>query len=294
MRIREFAEEIRQRITGKIEDVIEIKIKPVLKNNNKKLTAFVFRERVQRVTPTIYLDEFYVEYEEKKIALDEIAEQIIRMYRKYRVLDDVDMDFVRNWERVKDKVVYRLVNKKQNPQLLKQVPHEEVLDLAKVFYISFNEECSMMVHHGFCREWGIGKKELIEAAEKNTPLLYPVQILVPENIIRKIFHLEENEPVYSSVGMYFITNKSSLHGAAAMLYPEVLSNLAENLKSDLYIFPSSIHEVGVILANEDNNPKMLLEVVREVNQTTVEKEEILGENIYLYKKENGELTMITE
>ena len=46
MKIREFAEEIRNRISGKIEDVLEIKIKPVLKNNSKKLTAFVFKERV--------------------------------------------------------------------------------------------------------------------------------------------------------------------------------------------------------------------------------------------------------
>ena len=35
MKIREFAEEIRNRITGKIEDVVEITIKPVLKNNGK-------------------------------------------------------------------------------------------------------------------------------------------------------------------------------------------------------------------------------------------------------------------
>ena len=31
MKMKEFAEEIRKRISGKIEDVLEIKIKPVLK-----------------------------------------------------------------------------------------------------------------------------------------------------------------------------------------------------------------------------------------------------------------------
>ena len=53
MKIKEFAEEIRNRISGKIEDVLEIKIKSVLKNNSKKLTAFVFKERVQKVTPNL-------------------------------------------------------------------------------------------------------------------------------------------------------------------------------------------------------------------------------------------------
>lgn len=62
MKMKEFAETIRNQIFGKIEDVVEITIKPVLKNNGKKLTAFVFQERVQKATPTIYLDDFYREY----------------------------------------------------------------------------------------------------------------------------------------------------------------------------------------------------------------------------------------
>ena len=72
MKIKEFAEEIRSRIMGNIEDVLKINIKPVLKNNGKKLTAFVFEEKVQKVTPTIYLDEFYTEYIGKKKEMDEL------------------------------------------------------------------------------------------------------------------------------------------------------------------------------------------------------------------------------
>lgn len=292
MKIKEFAEEIRNRISGKIEDVLEIKIKPVLKNNNKKLTAFVFKERVQKVTPTIYLNEFYVEYVEQRKALDEIAEQIIDLYKKYRVLDSVNVDFIKSWETVKDKIVYRLINKEQNKQLLKQVPHEEIFDLAKVFYVSFDSECSMLIHHGICKEWNVTKKDLVKVAEENTPRLFPVQIMMPEELIRKIFDIEKTENVFSSIGMYFITNKCGMFGAGAILYPEVLSELADKLNSDLYIFPSSVHEMGVILANEEHNPKMLIEIVGEVNKSVVDKEEYLGDNIYLYRKKNGEVEII--
>lgn len=294
MKIKEFAEEIRNRISGKIEDVLEIKIKPVLKNNNKKLTAFIFKERVQKATPTIYLNEFYVEYVEQRKELDEIAEQIISLYKKYRVLDSVNVDFIRSWEKVKERIVYRLINKEQNKQLLKQVPHEEVFDLAKVFYVSFDRECSMLIHHGICKEWNVKKEELVKVAEENTPRLFPVQIMMPEEVIRKIFHIEKTEPVFSSIGMYFITNKYGMFGAGAILYPEVLSELADKLNSDLYIFPSSVHEMGVILANDNNESKMLIEIVREVNKSAVDKEEYLGENIYLYKKDSSEVSMITE
>ena len=294
MKMKEFAEEIRKRISGKIEDVLEIKIKPVLKNNSKKLTAFVFQERVQNVTPTIYLDEFYVEYVEQRKALDEIAEQIIGLYRKYRVLDTVDVSFVQDWDKVKERIVYRLINKEQNKKLLKQVPHEEIFDLAKVFYVAFDHESFMLINHGFCKKWNVTREDLVKVAEQNTPRLFPMQMMMPEDVIRKIFDIEETEAVFSSIPIYFITNQYSLYGAGTILYPKVLSELAEKLNSDLYLFPSSIHEMGVILANEDNNPKRLIDIVCEVNKSTIDKEDYLGDNIYMYKKDTEELSMITE
>lgn len=292
MKIREFAEEIRSRITGKIEDVVEITIKPVLKNNGKKLTAFVFKERVQKATPTIYLEDFYQEYAKAKKELDEIAGQVIGIYEKYRVREDVDMSFVQDWEKVKDKVVYRLINKEQNKKLLKQIPYEEILDLAKVFYLAFDNDSFMMIHHGICKAWGITKEELIKAAEENTPRLFPVQIMEPEDVIRKIFNIEET--VFSSVRLYFVSNHRCLYGAGAIFHPEVLTELAEKLNSDLYIFPSSIHEMGVTIADEELGAKRLIDIVRNVNKCMVDTEEYLGENIYLYQKDTGELSLIAE
>lgn len=294
MKMKEFAEEIRKRISGKIEDVLEIKIKPVLKNNSKKLTAFVFQERVQKVTPTIYLDEFYVEYIEQRKALDEIAEQIIGLYRKYRVLDTVDVSFVQDWDKVKERIVYRLINKEQNKKLLKQVPYEEIFDLAKVFYVAFDHESFMLINHGFCKKWNVTKEDLVKVAEQNTPRLFPMQMMMPEDVIRKIFDIEETETVFSSIPMYFITNQYSLYGAGAILYPKVLSELAEKLNSDLYLLPSSIHEFCIIKAEEDHNQNSLIAMVREINKNVVDKEEFLGNNIYLYQRKMQSLSVITE
>lgn len=294
MKMKEFAETIRDRIQGKIEEVVEITIKPVLKNNGKKLTALIFKERVQKATPTIYLDEFYREYVKTKKELDEIAEQIIQLYEKYRVLDEMDVDFIRHWENVKNKVVYRLINRERNKQLLKQVPHEEILDLAMVFYVAFDHESFMMINHGFCREWNITKEELLEVAKDNTPRLFPMQMMMPEDVIRKVFGIEETETVFSSIPIYFVTNQYSLYGASVILYLEVLTELAEKLNSDLYLLPSSIHEFCIIPADEDNNSQSLIAMLREINRSTVDKEDYLGDNIYLYKRDTGEISLITE
>jgi hypothetical protein len=40
-----------------------------------------------------------------------------------------------------------------------------------------------------------------------------------------------------------ISNEKGINGAASMLYENELHELAESLESDLYILPSSVHEV---------------------------------------------------
>ena len=50
----------------------------------------------------------------------------------------------------------------------------------------------------------------------------------------------------------------------------------------------------IILADEDNNPESLIAMVREINKSVVDKEEYLGENIYLYKKDTGKISLVTE
>lgn len=42
---------------------------------------------------------------------------------------------------------------------------------------------------------------------------------------------------------YVISNNKGINGAVSMLYEDGLHDLAEKLGSDLYIMPSSIHEV---------------------------------------------------
>ena len=68
--------------------------------------------------------------------------------------------------------------------------------------------------------------------------------------------------------MWIITNDRGVNGAVNMLYDENLQHLAKELKDDLYILPSSIHEVICIPASM-GDPKVLAEMVQEVNATVV-------------------------
>ena len=45
---------------------------------------------------------------------------------------------------------------------------------------------------------------------------------------------------------YVVTNAMGINGAAVILYQNVLEKIADRLKGDYYILPSSIHEVLAI------------------------------------------------
>ena len=115
-----------------------------------------------------------------------------------------------------------------------------------------------------------------------------------EDVIRKVLDIEETEATFSSVRLYFVSNYGCLYGAGAIFYPDVLAELAEKLNSDLYIFPSSIHEMGVTMADEELGAKSLIDIVRDVNKYVVDTEEYLGNNIYLYERAVGKVSIIKE
>lgn len=64
--------------------------------------------------------------------------------------------------------------------------------------------------------------------------------------------------------------------------------LAERLGNDLYILPSSIHEV-LLLPVSMGTPEELAGIVKEVNRTLVLPEERLSDSVYRYDRESGKV-----
>ena len=56
--------------------------------------------------------------------------------------------------------------------------------------------------------------------------------------------------------------------------------------SDLFILPSSIHEVLALPDDGEVDWKELEEIVQTINQTEVEDREVLSDTVYCYCREN--------
>ena len=94
--------------------------------------------------------------------------------------------------------------------------------------------------------------------------------------------------------MYLISNTASIHGAAAVLYPSVLSALAKRLDGSFYLLPSSIHEFIAVPFKREYAPEELREIVREVNESQVEEEEYLSDQIYYYDRDKKVIVKVDD
>ena len=90
--------------------------------------------------------------------------------------------------------------------------------------------------------------------------------------------------------MYIITNERKLFGAASMLYEEPIHELAEQVGGDLYILPSSVHEV---IADFDS-PEELAEMVYEINMEQVDINDRLSNQVYHYDRDLRTLRLATD
>ena len=89
--------------------------------------------------------------------------------------------------------------------------------------------------------------------------------------------------------MYVLSNKFRNYGAAGIAYPNVLEMIGQILKKDYYILPSSVHEVIIVPYSEIYVCSKLDEMVREINSTQVEEEDVLSNHVYLYDRVSGKL-----
>ena len=95
----------------------------------------------------------------------------------------------------------------------------------------------------------------------------------------------ENLVTESYPRMFVLTNKNRTFGAITILYPNILKCFADKVKSDLFILPSSIHEVIIIARCELDRIISFEDMVREVNDEQVAKEDILSYHVYEYCRE---------
>lgn len=290
MKLEKFVETV----TIKVQEIAgvdaSVHVQEVRKNNNVLLHGMTILRKGQNVSPTIYLDGFF-DMLEDGMDLEYIVRRILEVYVRGLPKSNVDMEFFRDFEKVRDRIVYRLVNREKNKELLADIPHVDFLDLAICFYYSYEHpelgEGMILIHNNHMAMWKTCHKELMQLAERNTPRLMPVQLCSMDNALRGILDeeaLEELQQLQQETSryLYVLSNEKRCQGAAAILYPGVLAEAARRLKGSFYILPSSIHEVILLLDDGRKDGDGLHEMIADINRSQLQEEEVLSDYAYRY------------
>lgn len=267
-----------------------------VKNNDTACHAIVFRQTDSPAAPTIYIDELYEDYLDKKFTISEMAEKIKNTLQKSKehVASYESLTF--DYESCRDKIIYHLVSGKNNSHILETSPYIPFLDFAITFYIvcncSENGVESIRITNELFEQWGIRMKELMDCADINTPFLFPAKMEKLEKVLLEYLEDQDEEipegfyTGESSYGVLILTNKQGVNGASALLYPELIHEIADRYESDLYLIPSSVHEFLILPAKDSMELSELTTMIQQVNKNHVYPDEILSDHAYLYRRED--------
>ena len=333
MKYEEFTSNIKKGMEELVKDNMEegvVVIRNVMKNNNVSMKSVSIVRKGENATPTIYLKNYYKQYRLGR-SIDSICEEIFRVYKEgiSSFKAKVNIEAFEDFQQIKDKVYYKLINYDMNQSQLKYMPHIKFTDLAIVFFfmIECNEDgqATALINNQHIEGWGISKELLKVTAFKNTwnkypPVIKPMEEVISDMIIGDLFNSDEEETDGDCVNetcqyggfeisevrdvireevdkikhpndieMYVLTNTIKTNGAACVTYPGVIKEFAREHDSDVYIIPSSVHEV-VLIPGMDWDIDQINDTIMEVNESQLDPTEVLSNHVYVYRQSTEEIT----
>ena len=242
----------------------------------------------------VYIDGYIADIENEMLNVDRAADEIVQRIEDKAVLgyySDVQefAKIVNSKESILGNVRYLLVNKKWNEADLDSYPHKDYLDLAVLYEVrNKNASMSVKITNDIMQNFGITFEELDKAANNNRDS-YVAQDMFSMMVSLMPISTEEIKEMKGGPQMYVLTNEWKLKGASALLYPELIEDIAQEENSDLIVIPSSIHEILIVEASGMDKDG-ISQMVQEVNSQKVDEQERLSDHAYFYKRGSMQIT----
>ena len=224
-----------------------------------------------------------------------VAKRILAIYEANKPKESVDISFFMDIEKVRPKIKMKLINYEKNKELLEQIPHIRFLDLAIVFVVVLKSNCdngfaSILIYNQHLNFWDMDAEDLYNLAMNNTADDF--EIIPMRSVIEAIMDEESAGIIMDSaeIEMSILTNHSRLQGAVGIIHKEIIKQYMKETKAKkVWIIPSSIHETLLIPCDLMPDMEYVKGMVKEVNATQVQPEEILSDNVYVY--DGNEITI---
>jgi hypothetical protein len=214
----------------------------------------------------------------------------------YRQGDIEQQEAFCSFGHVWDRIVMKVINFERNKEQLERCPYIRRLDLALTFRVVMDRKgeqlSTMMVTKEMMRQWQVSEIDLFHQAVENMqsfwqPMLTPVREML--HMLRALnggsddqSELAYEDEETEGISLYVLSNDIRLNGATVLFYTDCIQKFAAQMESDIYILPSSIHEVLLIPAGEHMTGEDYRQIVEQVNEQLVAEADILSDHVYRY------------
>ena len=286
-----YKESLREKVQEELGENVSVYYTEMVKNNKVKKEALVLQTKEENTTPMIYVGSLLEAY----ACTGNIEESKNTVLEIYKRRDDVLADWNGfDWEQVKPYIRIRLVRMDGNEEYLKDKPYKKVLDLAMIFVVLLNEkegEMAAQVLWTQMEAWGIDIGKLYLTAIDN----FRKEEFTITNMA-SLFPTELAEELEMGIDMYIFSTKNRIHGARAMLRVDMLKTFANEKGCNLFILPSSVHEVLLVCDEEGICVAGLKAMVSTVNSDpdAIAVEEVLSDSVYYYDRRKGKIRIAEE
>lgn len=301
MDYKEFKEEIKNRIKEFLPEEFKdhrADVLPLRKNNGVVKDGLTISGGEQLV-PVIHLNGFYGNYQDGT-SVENIMVQIAAAYKmNLETYPGLGAGLLQ-YEEAKGHLTVTVCNAQKNEALLKRVPHERKEDLALIYRVKRQMPDqgweTAIVSRDMLKQWNVGEQELKEEAwnrmkKDDAPYFRSINDALHDSFPDiPLFQPETGGG--PSIPFYVLTNQNEMWGAAYMFDKETMAAISEELDRSLVILPSSLHEVLIIPETEDMDVEELQEMVKSINETVLEEQDVLSDNVYRYDKDRQTLTVI--
>lgn len=249
----------------------EVSLEKVAKVNRDFVEMIAISNKDTHEGPAIDVKELWDDAKRRGMSYEEMSREVKK--RLDLTLKEVPEVVIDDLNDFKSRAILTLINTEKNQNMLSYVPHRAYYEFSIVYRIIVHEDeeatTSGIVTNEMLEKAGYTEEELYKFAYENTR---------KDVNISKMF------------GMYALTTKRGMYGAASILFPEMIKEIADHCGCDLYLIPSSTCEwMAVPVRTISGGAAEVNKMIREANSVTVEEEEILGERCYYYDYKTGEI-----
>lgn len=253
----------------------EVSLENVAKVNRDFVEMIAISNKDTHEGPVIDVKELWDDAKRRGMSYEEMSREVMK--RLDLTLKEVPEVVIDDLNDFKSRAILTLINTEKNQNMLSYVPYRAYYEFSIVYRIIVHEDeeatTSGIVTNEMLEKAGYTEEELYKFAYENTR---------KDVNISKMF------------GMYVLTTKRGMYGAASILFPEMIKEIADHCGCDLYLIPSSTCEwmaVPVRTISGSGGAAEVNEMIREANSVAVEEEEILGERCYYYDYKTGEIRL---